>query len=108
MMGLYDASLVYLSSKYHYLVVRPKVYDPSVTYIIENPNHPSYPAGHSTASTTAAIILTHFFPEDERKWKDLAYEARKSRIWAGIHYPIDNEGGMESGKKSRTKSDRSG
>lgn len=98
MKGYYDATIVYFGSKYYYSMIRPKVRDPSITYEVELPNHPSYPAGHSTIASMAETLLSYYFPENREEWRELAEEAGLSRIWAGIHYPIDIQAGNFSGK----------
>ena len=103
MIGLYDCSIVCFTAKYHFLDIRPKIYDPSITYIIDVPKHPSYPAGHAIEGTVASLILSHFFEEKSAHWKQMATESGLSRIWAGIHYPIDIEAGIESGTKVANK-----
>jgi PAP2 superfamily len=98
MTGLYDTAIVCFGAKYHYMVKRPKEIDPKVEYIIVCPDHPSYPSGHSTEAGAAAAILSHFFPEDADQWCCWAQQSGESRIWAGIHYPIDDEAGQAAGR----------
>lgn len=97
MTAMYDAACHYLMAKYHYVVIRPQVRDPSISYLINCPMHPSYPSGHSTLAAAASVVLTHYFPENAQEWKRLATESGNSRIWAGIHYPIDNQVGQRLG-----------
>lgn len=103
MMGTYDASIVGFNAKYKFMRMRPKEFDSSVHYEIPVPRHPSYPANHALLSWTAATILTHFFPLEKNHWESLAKEAGMSRIWAGIHYPIDIDTGKELGIKIGNK-----
>lgn len=97
-MGLYDGLIVGFSSKYYYLFMRPQEYDPSVHYEIPVPKHPSYPANHALLASIAATILSHFFPSEAPYWHQLAHQSGTSRIWAGIHYPIDVQIGEQVGK----------
>lgn len=97
--GMYDSYIVSFSAKYNYLVLRPSMVDPTLQHEIPVPNHPSYPSNHSLTSATAVTILIHFFPADKEKWDHLLDEAGLSRIWAGIHYPLDDVKGRESGRK---------
>ena len=73
--------------------------DPSIHTIMPTPNHPSYPAGHSTLSATAATLLSFYFPENKKKWEELASVASDSRVWGGIHFPIDVKQGLILGHK---------
>lgn len=99
MMTFYDGVAAYVTAKYHYLTIRPKVYDSSIDYIIEVPKHPSYPAGHAAEGSMASAVLSYFFPKESQHWKQMADEEATSRIWAGVHYPIDIQGGKETGGK---------
>lgn len=103
MIVFYDGITACITAKYHYLRIRPQVYDDSVEYQIPVPKHPSFPAGHSAEGMLFAVTLSHFFPEEKEKWYQMGNEAGLSRIWAGIHYPVDVEGGKEVGKKVADK-----
>ncbi len=94
-----DAVTAVFDSKYTYLVKRPFMMDPSLITIMPTPNHPSYPAGHSTLSAAGTTVLEHYFPEDKKMWQEKAYEAGMSRIWGGIHYMMDHEAGVTLGRK---------
>lgn len=99
MIGLYDCLIAYVGCKYHYLVIRPQAYDPSIVYEIPVPKHPSYPSGHSAESAVTATILSFFFPADKAYWHQMALQCGLSRIWAGIHYLLDDQGGRMCGEK---------
>ena len=103
MVGLYDSVAAYTTCKYHYLIPRPQKMDPSIRYEIPVPKHPSYPSGHATESTVATRILSLYFPADAKYWQIMAEQCRISRIWAGIHYPFDNEAGKVCGNKVADK-----
>lgn len=97
--ALADAMAAAFDSKYTYWVKRPHQVDGSIRPLIETPNHPSYPSGHSTIGKTAAVVLTHYFPENKSNWDAMAQEAGLSRIWAGVHYPMDHAAGVVLGEK---------
>jgi hypothetical protein len=42
-------------------------------------------------------VLSHFFPNDAADLAARAEEAKNSRLWAGIHFPLDNEMGAVGG-----------
>lgn len=94
-----DTLAAIFASKYKYMVRRPNMLDPALKTFIQTPNHPSYPAGHSTGSKSAAVVLSYYFPEKTQEWDKLARECGLSRIRAGIHFPIDHTGGEELGLK---------
>lgn len=41
--------------------------------------------------------MSYFFPAQAVHWYALEEEAGHSRIWGGIHYPIDDQAGRELG-----------
>lgn len=94
-----DTFIVTAICKYTYLIKRPFMLDPQFKTFIPTPNHPSYPSAHSTTSSSGAVVLSYLFPENSRQWTALAEEAGQSRIWAGIHFPIDNQEGLQLGEK---------
>jgi membrane-associated phospholipid phosphatase len=89
------------------------VSDPTWTPLIVTPNFPSYASAHSTVSGAAAGILTALFgphyrfttgsdglPDVARSFASFeaaAAEAGQSRIYGGIHFQFDNQGGLASG-----------
>lgn len=94
-----DAMIAVFDSKYTYWVRRPTTLDPKIKPIIAVPKHPSYPSAHSSTSSAAAVILTHFFPEQKEKWQALAIQAGNTRIWAGLHFIYDHVEGLIQGEK---------
>lgn len=105
---LADGFIACWDEKYRSNRVRPEtiiqqVVDPSWRPLLQTPPFPEYVSGHSVASHTAAIILTHIFGDgfsfdDDtevefglpvRKFKSFhlaAAEAAISRLYGGIHY----------------------
>lgn len=92
-----DIDIAIFYSKYTYVIKRPSTINPTIEQHIEFPKHPSYPSGHSTWSPACATILSYYFPEEKHYWFQLAEEAGYSRIWGGIHYPIDHQNGWALG-----------
>jgi hypothetical protein len=97
--SLVDGNIAIFNSKYTYLIRRPMMVDSSIKPIVNVPRHPSYPSGHSTLSTISAIILTYYFPDNRDDWFYKAHEAGLSRIWAGLHFPLDDQAGQFLGKQ---------
>ena len=97
--ALADSNAASFNSKYSYWVMRPSQRNPEVKPLVTVPNHPSYPSAHSTISGTAATVLCELFPQDSKKWNALAEEAGMSRIWGGIHYPVDHKEGLKLGEE---------
>lgn len=98
-MAYQDAMMAVFDSKYTYWVRRPMMLSSKIKPFIPVPKHPSYPAGHSTISSTAATILSHFFPDEKEKWQNLAFQCGNTRIWAGLHFVYDHEQGLIQGEK---------
>lgn len=92
-----DGFICCWDAKYAYWMARPVTADPSLSGLIPTPPFPSYTSGHATISAAAATVLGDLFPADEAELSAMAAEARMSRLWAGIHFAIDNETGALGG-----------
>jgi membrane-associated phospholipid phosphatase len=92
-----DGFICCWDAKYSYWTARPITADPTLDTLIPTPPFPSYTSGHSTISAAAATVLGFLFPADEAALAARANEARNTRLWAGIHFPIDNEMGALGG-----------
>lgn len=105
-----DARISCWDSKYRYNLLRPITYIRTVipgaqswNAYITTPNHPEYPAAHSTFSAAAADVLTAEFGDNYsftdntydfiglparnyNSFNDAATDAGDSRVYAGLHY----------------------
>jgi hypothetical protein len=97
--AMMDAVAACHDTKYTYWVPRPSQAEPAIKALIGVPNHPAYPSNHSCISTSAALVLAHFFPQDRRRLEAFATEAGVSRIYAGLHYRFDVEAGEAIGRQ---------
>lgn len=95
----YDGLIASNDGKFAYWYLRPHQLDPEIKPLFPVPNFPSYPSNHSTLSTARCEVLAYLFPARAEFIRKLGKEAGDSRIWAGIHYPMDNQAGVELGKK---------
>ena len=96
----FDATIAAWDGKYHYWGIRPFQYDPDFRPIlIETPNFPGYPAGHTTVAGALATALNHLFPKEATYFQDLAVECSESRFEGGVHFRTDNVVGLEVGEK---------
>jgi hypothetical protein len=50
-----------------------------------------------------AELIAYLFPDRASLIRAVGKEAGDSRIWAGIHYEIDNQSGVELGTKVARK-----
>jgi membrane-associated phospholipid phosphatase len=95
---LFDAFIASQDGKFTYWYIRPHQLDSNIKPLFPVPNFPSYPSNHSTFSTSRSEIVAYLFPDHADFIRALGKEAGDSRIWAGIHYPMDNEAGVALGK----------
>jgi membrane-associated phospholipid phosphatase len=118
-----DAFISCWQTKYTYTLLRPVTYiqdliDPDWNSLLVTPSFPSYTSGHSTQSGAAATVLTDQFgvmaftdtvftdhdltppqaPRTFTSFDEAAAEAAVSRLYAGIHYPFDNDNGLAQGR----------
>lgn len=99
----FDSFIASQDGKFAYWYIRPSQLDPALPTLFAPPNFPSYPSNHSTISTSRAEVLAWLFPERAAAIRALAAEAGDSRIWAGIHFEMDNRAGVELGVKVARK-----
>jgi hypothetical protein len=99
----FDAFIASNDGKYAYWYLRPSQLDPNITPLIPVPPFPSYPSNHSALSTARCEILAYLFPTRAAFIRGVGKEAGDSRIWAGIHYEMDNQAGVELGKAVANK-----
>jgi hypothetical protein len=100
--AMHDSFVSCWYTKFTYWTARPFqriLSDPEFTTVIPTPNFPGYTSAHSAVSSTAAVILGQLFPEEENYFLSEAHEAAASRLWAGIHFPQDNNNGFAVGEQ---------
>jgi hypothetical protein len=98
-MAGFDAILACHDSKYVYWLPRPTQVDPAIKLAVGAPNHPSYPSNHACISGAMGLVLDSHFPEHGGRYAAMARQAGESRIYAGIHYRIDVDEGMNIAQK---------
>lgn len=101
--AFFDSFIASQDGKFTYWYLRPAQLDPSIVPLFPAPNFPSYPSNHSSFSTARANVLAYLFPDRAEYIRALGKEAGDSRIWAGIHYQMDNVAGVELGSKVAQK-----
>ena len=96
-----DAIIGCWQVKFSVFYIRPYQVDQThypITTPIGQPNHPSYPSGHSCVSSAAATVLKAFFPEHAATLDTQVTAAGRSRVLGGIHYQFDITAGQNLGR----------
>ena len=100
-----DAGVAAWDAKYAYWNPRPENairdlgLDRRWKPYLETPFFPAYVSGHATYSGAAGEVLAHLFPDDAELFRAKAREAAMSRVYGGIHYPMDGEVGIRMGRR---------
>ena len=95
-----DAIIACFDAKYHYWSIRPSQADTTLALAdsVELPNFPSYPSGHACSAGGFEGVLGQYFPQDRAEFNRIAEEQAMSRLYGGIHYRFDNDGGLALGR----------
>lgn len=100
-----DAGVASWDAKYAYWFPRPENgirelgLDRNWKPYLATPFFPAYVSGHATYSAAAGETLAHLFPQDAKFWRARGKEAAVSRVYGGIHWPIDGSEGRRIGVK---------
>lgn len=118
-----DAFIACWATKYKTVLIRPVSYiqkfiDPSFSTVIGTPPFPAFVSGHSAEIGASAQVFTNLFTDGSgaysftdysqlqygftarhyNNFNEMAQECAQSRFYGGIHFPMDNERGLELGK----------
>jgi hypothetical protein len=95
-----DAVIACFEAKYHYWTIRPSQADTTLVLAdsVDLPNFPSYPSGHACSAGAFDGVLGHFFSDERLEFTRTAEEQAMSRLYGGIHYRFDNDGGLALGR----------
>jgi hypothetical protein len=94
-----DAVTAVWDAKYTWWTSRPITEAPDLVTAFPTPPYPAYPSGYAAVAGAGSLVLGYYFPEVAEEIADSAWQAGKSRAWAGIHYMIDNEVGLTMGRQ---------
>src|SRR5262249_35763765 len=100
--AIYDALVAAWDSKYAYNRPRPSALNASLTPGLEAPRSPSYPSEHAAVAGAASAVLAYLFPDDAKLFTDMATQAGRSQLLAGVNFPSDVAAGLELGGKVAT------
>jgi membrane-associated phospholipid phosphatase len=95
--AMYDALIAAWDSKYAYNRPRPSAFDPALPAAADVPRSPSYPSEHAVVAGAASALLTYMFPDDAQRFADMAAQAGRSSLLAGLNYPSDVTAGLALG-----------
>jgi len=96
--AIYDATIAAWDSKFAHKRQRPSEVDPSLSPVVAVPASPSYPSEYAASAGAAAAVLSYLFPDDAKRFNDMAAEAAQSRVVAGVEYPSDAKAGLDLGR----------
>lgn len=94
-----DAIIITWHLKYLFDIARPNQVDTTIETVIPTPHFPAYPAGHGVVAGCAEVVLSYFFPKEKKKLNEIAEDGALSRLYAGVHFNIDNEEGLRLGRQ---------
>ena len=96
-----DAVIACFDAKYYYWTIRPSQVDTTLVLAdsVDLPNFPSYPSGHACSAGAFDAVLGHYFPRERAEFTRIAEEQAMSRLYGGIHYRFDNDGGLALGRR---------
>lgn len=84
--------------KDHYREARPSQVCPAIVPLIDPPVTPSFPAGHALQSHLISRCLEA--AGRARSQPDMLFNLSRriaeNRVVAGLHYPLDNEAGIQA------------
>jgi undecaprenyl-diphosphatase len=76
---------------------RPNVAYPDPRPLVHAPHDGSFPSGHATVSFACATVLSFYAPRAAPAFYVLAAAIAWSRVYVGVHYPLDVLGGAALG-----------
>ncbi|KAA0546567.1 vanadium-dependent haloperoxidase [Bacillus sp. BGMRC 2118] len=97
--ALNDAFVVTWDLKYEWDVARPNQLNQELETLLCTPRHPTYPSGHAVIAGCSEAIMSYFFPAERHKIKRLAEDCADSRLYALVHFPVDNSEGLRLGRQ---------
>jgi len=68
---------------------RPFRWTPDILVIGRHSETPSFPSGHTATAVAGAFVFTCVLPQGRAAWWLLAGAIAYSRLYIGVHYPLD-------------------
>jgi undecaprenyl-diphosphatase len=76
---------------------RPLLVYPRPAPLVHDPHTYAFPSGHATTSFACATVLARFWPRAAPAFFVLATAIAFSRVYVGVHWPLDVIGGAVLG-----------
>ena len=95
----HDAFVMSWFFKYLWDVARPNQYNQKFSTVVVTPRFPSYPSAHATVAGCAEVLLSSYFPLESSNFHKIIEECSTSRLYAGVHFNIDNVEGLRLGRQ---------
>ena len=92
--GIIAGAILTFPVKYFFERERPYEQLDSARLIAPTEFDPSFPSGHTEMSFLAATIASKFHPEYSKYLYGFSIVVALSRIYVGVHFPIDTIGGV--------------
>jgi hypothetical protein len=100
--ALNDVFIITWFLKYQWDVARPNQYGRNLNTVVSTPLFPSYPSAHATVAGCSEVILSYFFPPQSSLIKQRLEQSALSRLYAGVHFKVDNDEGLRLGRQIGT------
>jgi membrane-associated phospholipid phosphatase len=97
--AIYDSTIAAWDSKYAWNRPSPGAADPTIQLLTAIPRAPAYPSEHAVVAGAASVVMSWLFPAMGETYTDLAAEAARSRVFAGVAYPSDVSAGLQLGRQ---------
>jgi undecaprenyl-diphosphatase len=81
-------------AKYLFDRARPFISDTEVAPLVKTPSSSSFPSGHSATAASGAISLSAIYPSYAPALLLAGFLVALSRVYLGVHYPIDVLAGL--------------
>lgn len=94
-----DAFVITWHFKYLWDVARPCQYDRNLKTVLMTPSFPGYPSAHAVMAGCTEPILNYYFPQERNRIHLLMEECAMSRLYAGVHFKVDNDEGLSLGRQ---------